>query len=187
MQSQLSEQRMQLQKILKVVVHVIYFNEWKGWHALAWCTCGFRRQLTGVLSPLNHVSPFDWTQPHQQEILSTKPFWLSWSSLELLRGNNFSLCWLFKVYPPGVSVHTDPCTLYYYSPFHNVACLSASQRPCAGSLKTSPWCQWKITENSGRQQDIAGGSDITEDKYLEVMLVTHTFCFSSFASWDHWH
>lgn len=75
-------------------------------------------------------------------------------------------------------MHTDPCTLNYYSPFHNIDCLSASQRPCAGSLKTSPWCQWKIKETSGRRQDIAGGSDVTEDKYLEVMLGTHPFSVS---------
>lgn len=59
MPSQLSEQRMQHQKILKVELHVISFNERKGWHALAWRTCGFQRQLTGVVSLLNHVSPFD--------------------------------------------------------------------------------------------------------------------------------
>lgn len=95
---------------------------------------------------------------------------------------------LFDVYSPGVSVQTDPRTLYYYSPFNNVACLSASQRPCAGSLKTNPRCQWKIMKDlrkaAGHSRrkwchwSQALGSDVGNPSF---------FSSSSFAPQDHWH
>lgn len=171
MQSQLSEQIMQHQKIFKVVLHVIYFQcmggvacNWPGTHVDS--EDSVQESLHSLtlwvpLTELSHISRNLYPLSH-----------FDCPDIELLRGNNVCLSWLFNVYPPGVPMHTDPSTIYYYSPFHDVACLSASQRPCARSLKPNPRCQWKIVKSFGRWKWAH------RRQVLEVILGPHPFSVS---------